>query len=147
LIPSRTWLKGPFTINHVGQKCFVQHKFAQNMIPFSLPRGCTILVEFCAPVFVSHILNMTSEVCVAIILALACNPEKAKKRCFYINNWIPIDTCCATSPLTMQTSCATAVLHKKYQNSSDFMQQIMQIVNQHHTRSNSCTTRNVAQHD
>jgi hypothetical protein len=59
----------------------------------------------------------------------------------------PIDTCCATSPLTMQTSCATAVLHKKYQNSSDFMQQIVQIVNQHHTRSTSCTTRNVGQHD
>jgi hypothetical protein len=40
-------LRGPFTINHVAQKCVVQHKFAQNMIPFTLPRGCTILVEFC----------------------------------------------------------------------------------------------------
>jgi hypothetical protein len=30
---------------------------------------------------------------------------------------------------------------------SEFMQQIVQIVNQHHTRSTSCTTRNVAQHD
>jgi hypothetical protein len=66
-----------------------------------------------ATVFVSHILNMTSEACVAIILALECSPEKAKQRSFYINDWIPIDTCCATSPLTMQTSCATAVLHKK----------------------------------
>jgi hypothetical protein len=33
----------------------------------------------------------------------------------------------------MQTNCATVVLHKKYQNSSDFMQQIVQIVNQHIT--------------
>jgi hypothetical protein len=64
-------------------------------------------------VFVSHILSMTSEACVAIISALECSPEKAKKRCFHINDWIPIDTCCATSPLTMQTSCATAVLHKQ----------------------------------
>jgi hypothetical protein len=47
----------------------------------------------------------------------------------------------------MLTSWATAVLHKKYQNSSDFMQQIVQIVNQHHTRSTSCTTRSVGQHD
>jgi hypothetical protein len=29
----------------------------------------------------------------------------------------------------MQTRCATAVLHKKYQNSSDFMQEIVQIFN------------------
>jgi hypothetical protein len=95
-----------------------------------------------AIVFVSHILNMTSEVCVAIILALECSPEKAEKRCFYINDWITIDTCCATSALTMQTSCATAVLHKKYQNSSDFAtcQSAPYTVN-------SCTTRNVAQHD
>jgi hypothetical protein len=101
-----------------------------------------------AIVVVSHILYwMTSEACVALILALECSPEKAKKRRFYINDWIPIDTCCATSPLTMQTSCAIAVLHKKYQNSSDFEQQIVQIVNQHHTRSTSCTTCNVAQHD
>jgi hypothetical protein len=100
-----------------------------------------------AIVFVSHILNMTSEACVAIISVLECTPEKAKKRCLYINDWIPIDTCCATSPLTMQTSWATAVLHKQYQNSSDFMQQTVQIVNQHNTRSTSCTTRNVAQHD
>jgi hypothetical protein len=63
------------------------------------------------------------------------------------SDWIPVGTCCANSPLTMQTSCATAVLRKKYQNSSDFMQQIVQIVNQHHTRSTSCTTRSVAQHD
>jgi hypothetical protein len=47
----------------------------------------------------------------------------------------------------MQTSCATAVLHKIYQSTSDFMQQIVQLFNQHHTRSTSCTTRNVAQHD
>jgi hypothetical protein len=47
----------------------------------------------------------------------------------------------------MQTSCATAVLHKIYLNSSDFMQQIVQIFNQHHTGSISCTTRIVAQHD
>jgi hypothetical protein len=40
-------LRGPFKINHVAQKCFVQHKFAQNMIPFTLPHGCRILVEFC----------------------------------------------------------------------------------------------------
>jgi hypothetical protein len=100
-----------------------------------------------AIVCISHILNMTSEACVAIILVLECSPEKARKRCFYINDWIPIDTCCAASPLTMQTSYATAVLHKKYQNSSDFVQQIVQIVNQHHTRSTSCTTHNVAQHD
>jgi hypothetical protein len=36
---------------------------------------------------------------------------------------------------------------QKYQNNSDFMQHIVQIVNQHQTRSTSCTTRNVAQHD
>jgi hypothetical protein len=36
---------------------------------------------------------------------------------------------------------------KKNQNSSDFMQQIVQIVNQQHTRSTSCTIRNVAQHN
>jgi hypothetical protein len=29
---------------------------------------------------------MTSEACVAIILALECSAEKAKKRCFYIND-------------------------------------------------------------
>jgi hypothetical protein len=76
---------------------------------------------------------MTSEACVAIILALECSPEKAKKKkCFYINDWIPTDTCCATSPFTIQTSCATAVLHKKYEISSDFMQQIVQIVNGQH---------------
>jgi hypothetical protein len=39
----------PFTINHVAQICIVQHKFAQNMIPFTLPRGCKILVEFSSP--------------------------------------------------------------------------------------------------
>jgi hypothetical protein len=33
----------------------------------------------------------------------------------------------------MQTSCATDEMHKKYQGSSDFMQQIVKIVNQHHT--------------
>jgi hypothetical protein len=37
---------------------------------------------------------------------------------------------------------------QKSQNSSDFMKQIVQIVNQHHhTRSTSCTTPNVVQHD
>jgi hypothetical protein len=66
-----------------------------------------------AIVFVSHILSMTSETCIAIISALECSPEKAKKRCFHINDWIPIDTCCATSPLTMQTNRARALLHKK----------------------------------
>jgi hypothetical protein len=35
----------------------------------------------------------------------------------------------------------------KISEPSDFMQQIVQIVSQHHTRSTSCTTRNVAQHD
>jgi hypothetical protein len=69
-----------------------------------------------AAVFVSLILNMTSEACVAIILTLECSPEKAKKRCFYINDWIPIDTCCATSPLkcklVTQKPCCTKNIRK-----------------------------------
>jgi hypothetical protein len=142
------WLKGPI---HDQSCCAKMFCTTQVCTKYDSIHVATWLHNFSwvlrAIVLVSHILNITSEACVAVILALERNPEKAKKRCFYINDWIPIDTCCATSPLTMQTSCATAVLHKKYQNSSDFMQRIVQIVSQHHTRSTSCTTRNAAQHD
>jgi hypothetical protein len=63
---------------------------------------------------------------------------------YYVKGPIHVQSCCAEMFCATQV-CPFTINHVV--QLVDFMQQIVQIANQHHTRSTSCTTRNVAQHD